>query len=136
MRDPLQRLKFLPWVRLCLSAIVTALVAALLEFLVLLAAQVTGVGDLVLLLFASPLAPITRLALAAGLGAFAVFWLERVHPEVRIQSGVLWALVLCVLVAIGLKGGLPLPLNLLPFNELLLIGIVVGVFWKGRRYWR
>lgn len=136
MRDPLQRLKYLPWMQLAMAALVNAVAATLLEFLLLFAyAQVPGVASILGILFSPGLALITQLAIAVGVGALAVFWLERLYSDLVINTGVLWALVLCVLLAIGLKS-LLVPGALVTLNNMVLVGIILGIFWKGRRYWK
>ncbi|GAB4366472.1 MAG: hypothetical protein Kow00121_03890 [Elainellaceae cyanobacterium] len=137
MRNPFQRLKYLPWLPLSLTGLATAVITYVFEYVLLLSYQYLPPAQAVLnLLFAPPLSLLIGFAVALGIGAVAVFWFEAVYPQISINTGVLWALVLCVLLAIALKSFLPLPVNLFTFNQLLLIGVVVGVFVKGKRYWR
>jgi len=76
-------------------------------------------------------------AAAIGLGALAVYLLERQCTQVSINSSNLWALVPCLLLTLWLKSLLPLDsFGLLSLSESVLIGIIVGIFWKGRPYWR
>lgn len=137
MTDPLRRLKFLPW-RSLLQ--VTALVIAsvmFLEFLLSLGLRVEGVAVGLGLLFTSPWAVITVFAIGLGVGAVATWILERLDPPGYISAPTLWALILCLTLGLLIKSLLPLPLlNLVRVDYLQLVGVVVGVFWKGRRYWR
>lgn len=137
MTDPLRRLKFLPW-RSLLQ--VTALVIAsvmFLEFLLSLGLRVEGVAVGLGLLFTSPWAVITVFAIGLGVGALATWILERLDPPGYISAPTLWALILCLTLGLLIKSLLPLPLlNLVRVDYLQLVGVVVGVFWKGRRYWR
>lgn len=139
MRNPLQRLKYLPWTQLSLTAFATALLAFVFETVLGIGLKYSPLVQTVLtILFAPPLGLLTIFAIALGVGAVAVYWLERVYPQVVINTAVLWALVLCVIVAIFLKSLLPLPtaINLITPSQFVIVGILVGVFWKGRRYWR
>ncbi len=58
------------------------------------------------------------------------------YRQVIINVSVLWALILCLALALVVKSLLPLPAVLVGLDEIQLITIVVGVFWKGRPYWR
>lgn len=137
MSNPLQRLKYLPWLQLSLTAFATALLTFVFEFLLIVGYQyLPPIQSAIEMLFSPPLSFLIGFALSLGIGALAVFWLETVYPQIVINRGILWALVLCVAVAIGLKSLLPLPVNLIGLNQLLLIGVIVGIFWKGRPYWR
>jgi len=79
---------------------------------------------------------IVLFAIGLGLGALAVYCAERLYPQIRLHSGSLWALAACVGGELGLISLLPLPVLLLAFSELSVIGAIVGIFWKGRPYWR
>jgi hypothetical protein len=137
MRNPLQRLKYLPWLQLSLTAFATTLITFVVETVLGVGLTYSPVVQTVLtLLFAPPLGIITLFAIALGIGALAVYWLERVYPRIIINTGVLWALVLCVIVAFFLKSLLPLPVNLVTPSQFVMVGILVGIFWRGRRYWR
>ncbi|NJL20421.1 MAG: hypothetical protein HC895_05705 [Leptolyngbyaceae cyanobacterium SM1_3_5] len=59
--------------------------------------------------------------------------MEYFHRHIFLNVGVLWALVLCVMLSLLLKS---LLLPTLLSGQLALVGIALGVFWKGRRYWR
>lgn len=137
MSNPLQRLKYLPWLPLGLTGLATAIITYVFEYVLLLSYQyVPPIQTVLNLLFAPPLSIIMGFVIALGIGAVAVFWFEAVYPRIVINAGILWALILCVLLALTLKSFLPLPVNLFGFNQMLLIGVVVGVFLKGKRYWR
>lgn len=76
------------------------------------------------------------IATAVGIGALAVYLCERWLPQVLLNTSSLWALVLCLLLGLVLKSLLPLPSLLLDLSQFTLVGVIVGVFWKGRPYWR
>lgn len=137
MRNPLQRLKYLPWLQLSLTAFATALITFVFETILGVGVQYSPlVQNILSVFFAPPLGLFTIFAIAFGIGTLAVYWLERVYPQIVINTGVLWALVLCVIVAFFLKSLLPLPVNLITSGQFVLVGILVGIFWKGRPYWR
>jgi len=137
MRNPLQRLKYLPWLPLSLTAFATALITFVVETILRIGIEYSPVIQRAfVVLFSPPLGLFTVFALSFGIGALAVYWLEKVYPQVVINTGVLWALVLCVIVAFFLKSLLPLPVNLITPGQFVIVGMLVGVFWKGRPYWR
>jgi hypothetical protein len=86
-------------------------------------------------MMASVLAIVVMGAIAYGVGALALLLLERLHAHVRPDAGILWALIGCLLLLVWIKSLLPLP-SLVGLNQLVLIGIMMGVFTTGRRYWR
>jgi hypothetical protein len=73
---------------------------------------------------------------AIGVGVIAVYILERFYKQVIINSAILWALVLCLALLFLLKSLIPLTPILIRLDQTQLIGIILGVFWKGRPYWR
>ncbi|HEY9664057.1 MAG TPA: peptide chain release factor 1 [Allocoleopsis sp.] len=140
MRNPLQRLRYLPWLQLSMAALLTALVIAIVEYsLFMVAGQIPAIGNVLLFLFSSPFVAILQFLLAIGVGAVAVISLDKLYPGMVINTAVLWALVPCVLLAIGLKSLLlegSMGGGLVSLNEISLFGMIVGIFWKGRPYWR
>lgn len=137
MTDPLRRLKFLPWRSLLQVSALTALIVVVLEFLLLLGyAQSSVIRRALSILFAPSLGLLITFATAVGVGAMAVYLLERFEQQVIINSASLWALVLCLALLFVLKSLLPLQSILVGLDETQLIGIIIGVFWKGRPYWR
>lgn len=133
MMDPLRRLKFLPWLLLLQVSTLTTLIVAVLDFL--LALEYTQSRALSLL-YSPPLGILVTFAVAVGIGALAVYLLERLYRQVTINTATLWALVLCLAVCLVLKSLLPIPAFIVNLNETQLIFIIIGVFWKGRPYWR
>jgi hypothetical protein len=137
MTDPLRRLKFLPWRSLLQVTALVVVSVMILEFLLGLGLRVEGVAAGLGLLFTPPWAVITVFAMGLGVGALATWILERLDPPGYISAPTLWALILCLILGLLIKSLLPLPLlNLVRADYLQLVGVVVGVFWKGRRYWR
>ncbi|MGP1375215.1 MAG: peptide chain release factor 1 [Almyronema sp.] len=135
MRNPLQRLKYLPWLVLLQVAAVTAAIAALVDALLTL-----SVMPVLLNLLAPTLPlvfPLLLFAVAVGIGALAVFIFERFFQrQVLITTNVLWALVPCLGLLLWLVALLPLPNLFVGMDYARLIGIILGIFWRGRRYIR
>jgi hypothetical protein len=136
MSDPIRRLKLLPWRSLLQTSILTIFIVFILELLLVWGyTQSSIIRNTVAMLYSPPLGILMPIAIAVGIGALAVYLCERSQPQV-LNTSSLWALVLCLLLALGLKLLLPLPSLLIDSSEFTLIGIIVGVFWKGRPYWR
>lgn len=136
MHNPLRRLKQLPWLSLFLIALLTLFWASVLEIVLhLSASQFALISRALTLLLEPPLGILMAVAIAMGIGALAVLFLEIIYPQLFITTGVLWALVLCLFVATFLRDLLPFPTNLEP-SYLMLIGNMLGIFTKGKPYWR
>ena len=105
--------------------------------LVRTAVSVPVILNLLTKLLSSPIGVLIELAAPVGIGALAVAVLERWFRQVMITNSTLWALVPCVALWLLLKSFVPLPTALVPdISVISLVGVVVGVFWKGRPYWR
>lgn len=137
MRDILRRLKYLPWRSLLQVSALTNLIVLVLDFLIWREYQRSPiVRQALITLYTPPLVIITTLAVAVGVGALAVYLLERFYPQVRLEANTLWALVPCLALMIFIKSLLPIPSILLSFNEIQVMAIIIGIFWKSQRYWR
>jgi len=137
MTDPLRRLKYLPWRSLLQVSGIALIIVIVLEFLLALGYTNSSViRSMLSVLFAPPLGILLILAAAVGVGVLAVYLLERLYQQVRINTASLWALVLCIALVLFVKSLLPLPALLVNLSYIQLMGIVVGVFWKGRPYWQ
>ncbi|MCY7324105.1 MAG: peptide chain release factor 1 [Phormidesmis sp. CAN_BIN36] len=138
MNDPLRRLKFLPWISLLQISLITVLVAIAFDVLLMrTATAVPVILNLLSKLLNSPIGVLVKLAVPVGMGALAVAILERWFRQVMITNSTLWALVPCVALWLLLKSFVPFPTALVPEIDVFsLVGVVVGVFWKGRPYWR
>lgn len=137
MANPLRRLKFLPWRSLFLVSILVTLIVTVLDFLIAIGYTYSGaIKQALNLLYAPTLGIIVDFAVVVGIGALAVYLLEKLY-KFSINSAILWALVLCLSVCLLVKSLLPLPRVLvINFNEIKLMGILIGIFWKGSPYWR
>ena len=138
MANPLRRLKFLPWRSLFLISSLVTLIVIVVDFLIAIGYTYSpAIRQALNLLYAPTLGIIVDFGLIVGIGALAVYLLEKLYPNLSINTAILWALVLCLALALVVKSLLPLPKALvISFNEIQLMGIVIGVFWKGRPYWR
>lgn len=137
MSNFLRRLKLLPWREMLqIAALVNSIVIGVELFLAWGFTQSRAIRNVVTLLYNPPLGLLIPFAAAVGMGALAVYFLEYWHQQYLLNKINLWVLVLCVLFGLVLKSFLPLPPLLASLSEASLIGITVGVFWKGRPYWR
>jgi hypothetical protein len=137
MRNPVQRLKLIPWLDLLQVAGLTVLLATFLDsVLVHLYIQYKLAEDAFNLLLTPPLGDLMAVALAAAIGALAVFLMERCFQRLVINTANLWALVFCLAIAIALRALLPIPSLLLGSSQTSLLGLVVGVFVASWKYWR
>lgn len=137
MANPLRRLKFLPWRSLLQVSALTTLIVVVLEFLLTLGYFQSAVIKRTLsFMYAGSLSLLITFVTAIGVGAMAVYLLERFYQKIIINSASLWALVLCLALFFLLKSLIPLMPILISLDQLELIGIILGVFWKGRPYWR
>ncbi|MBD2580426.1 peptide chain release factor 1 [Oscillatoria sp. FACHB-1406] len=137
MSDPLRSFKQQPWLPLIKVAGLATLITLLVEGSLSLAATYSEVAARALsLLLSNLLGTIILLLASVGVGALGVYCCEQFQNEVRLNQGSLWALTLCLIVGIGLKSLIPVAPVLVQLDSTSLMGIVVGVFWKGRPYWR
>lgn len=137
MSDPFRRLKFLPWRSLLQVTVIVLAMITVVEFLLGPGLQVQGIAALLGLLYTPPWVMLTLFGVGVGVGALATWVLERLDPPGYINAAILWALILCLALGLLIKRLLPLPLlNLVSIDYLQLVGLIVGVFWRGRRYWR
>ncbi|HLO51566.1 MAG TPA: peptide chain release factor 1 [Kamptonema sp.] len=137
MSNPLSRLKNLPWQELLQIAALTNLIVIGVElFLGWGFTQSPIVRNILKLLYSSSLGVLIPVVTAVGMGALAVYIFEQRQQQFLLNSSSLWTLVVCLLLGLFLKSLLPVPAFLVDLSETTLIGIVLGVFWKGRPYWR
>ncbi len=143
MTNPLRQLKYLPWTSLIIVASMTFAIVITVELVLWLTynqldegTQFTIINILSATLYSPLLSLFTVGAIGVGIGALAVFLLETVEKQVFINAGVLWSLILCLIIGLIIRNYIPIPALLTGVNQLQLIGIILGVFWKGKRYWR
>ncbi|MGB7710706.1 MAG: peptide chain release factor 1 [Microcoleus sp.] len=137
MSNFLRHFKLLPWREMLqISALVNSIVVGLELFLAWGFIQSQLFRNVLKLLFGSSLGMLIPFAIAVGMGALAVYFLEYWHQQFLLNRISLWFLVFCILLGLLLKSFLPIPPFLASLSETALIGVAVGVFWKGRPYWR
>lgn len=136
MSNFLQSLKRFPWQELLKVAGLTNLIVAGVEILLGWGFQQSIiVYNVVTLLYSPPLGILIPCVAAVGMGALAVYWCEQ-QSKIFLNRANLWVLVLCLLLGLLLKALLPIPTFLVGLSQTALVGIAIGVFWKGRPYWR
>jgi len=137
MNNPLRRLKQIPWTPLFWVSLLTLFWASVIDQLLRLGLiYVDLIGRALALLFTPPLDMIIGLSAAVGVGALAVVFLEILYPQLLISTAVLWALLLCLFLMLVARSLLPLPTLLLDPSYSMLIGVMLGIFLKGKPYWR
>jgi hypothetical protein len=136
MSNPLRRLKFLPWLPLFQVAALATGLAFVIEILLIEGTRFSPIAQTLEILFQPPLALFVLLAAAAGLGVLATLILERFYQRISINTSVLWALILCVMVMLLARSLLQLPVLFLAPDYMTLMGVLLGVFWQGKAYWQ
>lgn len=137
MSNFIERLKILPWRSLLQSAALTSALTAVLELALAEAIHsVQIIENALRLLYSPPLGTFMVFLVPLGMGALSVYWLEMWQQQYILNASSLWALVACLLFTLFIKTLLPIPPILVGLSQLTLIGIMIGVFWKGRSYWR
>ncbi|WP_017304901.1 hypothetical protein [Spirulina subsalsa] len=133
--NPWRNFQQQPWSILFLVAGMTVLFGAIADqFLVLLLGQSEAANTLLSPLFSPPWGEVMPFLVGLGLGVLGVLLAQRQRSRLMLNSGTLWALVLCLLVSVIVKSAI-LPYGILQMSGVTLTGIIVGVFWKGRPYW-
>ncbi len=134
--NPLRQLAHFPWFVLLQVSVMAIISVTVLEVAFLIGIyQVPALEFAFGRIMASVLGIVVLGAIAYGTGALALLLLERLHRHIHPDAGLLWALIGCLLLLVWVKSLLPLP-SLLELDQLALIGIMLGVFTTGRRYWR
>jgi hypothetical protein len=136
MTKQLRPLDFLPWRSLFQAALLTAMIVVLLEFILLIITQqIPDFAAFINRTLASSLDILLLAATGVGTGALAVFILDRIGCP-GITSSTLWGLVACIFLIFLPRRLLPLPALIFDIDPIHVITMIVGVFWKGRPYWR
>ena len=135
MSDFLRRLKILPWREMLQIAALVNLTVLGIELFLAWGTKIPAISNALRLLYSSSLGILVPVAIAIGMGSLAVYLLEYWQQQFMLNQTNLWLLVFCLFLGIFLKS-LLLPPFFISLSEATLIGIAVGVFWKGRPYWR
>jgi hypothetical protein len=137
MRDPLWRLKMLPWAPLFLAALLTVALATIADILL-------GIGLVwVFSQLGQSLMPMLQLLMVVlpiaagfGIGGLALIVMDRAFRHIFLNAGVLWALVACLAVVLFVKSWFPIPTMLVTVGSSQMIGALLGIFVLGKRFWR
>ena len=135
MSDFLRRLKILPWREMLQIAALVNLTVLGIELFLAWGTKISAISNALRLLYSSSLGILVPVAIAIGMGSLAVYLLEYWQQQFMLNQTNLWLLVFCLFLGVFLKS-LLLPPFFISLSEATLIGIAVGVFWKGRPYWR
>ena len=129
-------LKYLPWRSLILSAILSVIVIKATDLWVgRILGQLGNTALLMKFLLTPTGSTLLFFCIGLAIGSLGVLFLEKVEAHRAINSSSLWALVLCILISLWLVVQLKIGgLSLGTVSYTHTIGIVVGVFWKGRYY--
>lgn len=137
MRNPLWRLRTLPWGTLFQNALLTTAIATLLDIAFLFLIQLLGRQGVDFVIPGGGMGLMLLLLLVGGgIGALGVILMDRLFRQVFLDIATLWALVGCLAVVLFVKGLLPVPAALVGISRLQLVGIILGLFAQGRAYWR
>jgi hypothetical protein len=139
MNNLIRRLKQLPWRWLLQNAAIATLLVIGIELLLKLALDMDSSGTVervLQILYAPPFGLIVPILTAIGMGALSVYLFEPQKQQYLLNSSTLWALVFCLLFCLWIKSLLPVLPFLTSLSRYAFMGILTGVFWKGRPYWR
>jgi len=141
MTNPFRPMKYLPWSELFLSAAVTVAIATILDYLLILA--ILAIPDAASNSLSVPpalgllLAFLLPFAVSLGIGVLSIFITERFFRQILLTAGTMWALIGCVFIFLFVRSFLPVPgLFVGGVNYFSMMGVVLGAFTYGRRYWR
>jgi len=137
MNKPLFKFSLTTWRSLFLTALLATFVSILIDIILIFClAQVQAIMQLSQVVFNSPIGVIIPLIAAFGLGILSVNLWEKTQPKLPLQPPILLALVICVFIGLFMKSLLPISFLLAQFSYHSFLGLTVGIFWRGRRYWR
>ncbi|HBW57781.1 MAG TPA: peptide chain release factor 1 [Oscillatoriales bacterium UBA8482] len=137
MNNFIQRLKNLPWSSLLQTVALTYLIVAIAEVLTLWGiTHSLAFKQIMLLLFTPPLGMLIIFAVGVGLGALSIYLIEIQPSKVFLNVFCLWALFIGLLIVLFLYKSIFSPVIFLSTSQITTMGILIGLFWKGRPYWR
>lgn len=136
MSNPLRRIKQLPWLPLFQTAGYAVIGLFAVELLLWWGgSRLPFVARANALIFSPPLDLLIVLSIAIGVGALAVHLLDQFQRQIFINLGVLWGLIACLVVMVWVRSLSGIP-SLLPPSQPALMGLIIGVFWRGKNHWR
>ncbi len=137
MNKFIQRFKNLPWSSLLQTVALTYLIAAIAEILLIWGfTHSQPLQRMMAILYEPPLGLIVLLAVGVGVGALSIYLIEIRRSPVYLNTTCLWVLFLCLLITLFLYKSILTPIILLSTSQITIMGILIGLFWKGRPYWR
>lgn len=137
MNNFIQRLKNLPWSSLLQSVALTYLIVAITEVLTLwVITQSPVFKQMMLLLLTPPLGMLILFAVGVGVGVLSIYLIEIQPSKVFLNVPCLWALFIGLLIILFLYKSIFSPVIFLSTSQITIMGILIGLFWKGRPYWR
>jgi hypothetical protein len=127
-------LKYRPWRSLVFAALLSSLVVKMTD---LILGQILNhfIGAELWMKFLLTKPGFTLLSVCSGLaiGSLGVVFLEQFENDRMFYSSTLWILVGCILISLWLILRLDIGgLSLVKIHYISTVGIIVGVFWKGR----
>jgi hypothetical protein len=130
--------KQLPWGSLFLAAILAVTIVKAIDYVAIQSILLLKTDAALYRLLATPAGGLVLFGCGGlAIGGLGVLCLERVGRLRIIQNNILWALVLCLLISLWLLSKLPVDgLGLVAFSQIHMLGVLLGVFWQGRAYWR
>ncbi len=137
MNKFIQRFKNLPWSSLLQSVALTYLIAAIAEIILIWGVTHSRpIQRMMAIPYAPPFGLLVLLAVGVGVGALSIYLIEIRCSPVYLNTTCLWVLFLCLLIALFLYKSILTPIILLSTSQITIMGILIGLFWKGRPYWR
>ena len=135
----IQNLKRLPWRGLLQNSAIAIVSVILIEYLLQFGLESNAsntVLEVLEMLYSPPLGLIIPILTAIGIGALGVYIFEYQQQQYLLNSSTLWAFVFCLLFWLFIKSQLPVAPLLINLSRTTFVGLLIGVFWKGRPYWR
>lgn len=131
-------LKQLPWRSLFLAALLAVLIVKSLDFAISQAIAIVGPDAAIFKLLVTPAGGLLLFGCGGlAVGGLGVLCLERIGNLRFINANILWSLILCLLIVLWLASKIPVAgLGLADLSQVHFIGVLIGVFWQGRIYWR
>ncbi|MBE9142175.1 peptide chain release factor 1 [Planktothrix mougeotii] len=137
MNKFIQRFKNLPWMALWQSVTLTYLIVAIAEVLMIWGiTQSLALRKMIKILYAPPLDLLILFGVGVGVGALVIYLIEILPSQVFLNTTCLWVLFPCLLITLLIYKSIFPPVLLLSTSQITIMGILMGLFWKGRTYWR
>jgi len=141
MNNCIRRFKKLPWPSLLQSVALTYLILAITDILISWGiAKSQALQEMMAILYFPSSELLILFGVGVGMGALAVYFIEINSSKVFINTTCLWVLFLCLLVALFIIYGSILNPVIVSTSSCgsnpTIMGILIGLFWKGRPYWK